>query len=502
MNRALIFTGFRKKQLSVERSSGAYRIAHYLREFNWDIEVIDFISQWELNELQSLIDNRYSKGDLKWIGISATWLVGNPVLKWICDYIRETYPDVIIIAGGHNIFSPEITANYYVKGFGELAAKAILEYEFGNGSKPYGTPFKNGWAIDALHFYPSWTSDDYSIVYEDRDFLESTDVVTLELSRGCRFACKFCNFPVLGVKEDNSVSEESIFNNIKNLYDTWGIKNFALADETLNDRNSKLEKLSRAVQRSNINPNLNAFIRIDLMKSHPEQLELLTSARVWGQFYGIETFNHRAGKVIGKGMDPNIIKELMLNARSYITSNLGLYRGSASFIAGLPYETVDDIADTQKWLSENWIDQNWHTWVLDIPKNDSNNKLSAFGEDFEKYGYSEMTAEEIQAEKTRISVNPIISKLMFPNIAEIDENIYWKNPQGNKFTFTEIAAISNGYNPGEPNCKTGNFNIWSKLSLGFTPEEALAVCVTDPGEEDFVRMRTKVSSYIQKKLSL
>jgi hypothetical protein len=500
MNRALIFTGFRENKISVERSSGAYRMAHYLRSFNWDIEVIDFISHWSMTDLQLLIDTRYRQGNLKWIGVSATWIIGHPNLRGVCSYIKERYPDVVIIAGGHNVFSPEITANYYVKGFGEAAAKAILDYEFGNGSKPYGRPYKSGWAIDALHFYPCWTLDNYSIDYEIRDFLEPTDVLTLELSRGCRFACKFCNFPILGVKEDYSVSEDVIFNNISSLYDTWGIKNFVVADETINDRNSKLEKLARAVQRSNIEPNLNAFVRIDLFKSHPEQIKLLADARVWGHFYGIETFNHRAGKVIGKGLDPDVIKQLMLNVKSYMQQHVGPYRGTASFISGLPYETVDDLKNTHDWLLSNWTDQHWSIWALDIPKNDDNNKLSAFGEDFGKYGYSEMSAEEIQIEKSKIAESRGKNKVMFPNVADLDQNLYWKNPQGNKFTFVEAAAAYNGVNPDGAVCRIGNYNVWSKISLGISPEEALLLSIDS--DEDTVIMKTKIQSYIQKKLAL
>ena len=143
-------------------------------------------------------------------------------------------------------------------------------------------------------------------------------------------------------------------------------------------------------------------------------------------------------------------------------------------------------------------------WVLDIPKNDNNNKLSAFGEDFGKYGYSEMTAEEIELERAKVSDRIISSpsKIMFPNVADLDENLYWKNPQGNKFDFSEVASVADGQNLGGIASKTGNFSVWSKLSLGFTPEEALSTTVLDSVEEDNRRMKIKIYKYIQQKLAL
>ena len=494
MNRALIFTGFAEENLSLERSAGAYRIAHYLRQINWDIEVVDYLVHWTPSDLIMLIDQRMQCGKLKWVGISVTWILTHPIVKFLCDYIKQTYPNIVIIIGGHSVYGPDLGADYYVNSFGEHAAKAILEYEFSNGTKPYGRPFYKGWAIDALHFYPAWPLEDYTIQYEARDFLEPTDVVSIELSRGCRFACKFCTFPILGVKEDTSISEELMYANIKNMYDRWGITNYVIADETVNDRDSKLEKLSRAVTRSGINPNFNAFVRIDLLKSHPRQLELFAGARIWGHFYGVETFNHNAGKVVGKGLDPDIVKQLLLDTREYMNKHVGLYRGTASFISGLPYETTADLQDTHAWLTNNWIDQNWTMWVLNIPKTNDNTRLSVFGEDIKKYGYSEMTTEEIDLERSKLIAQG--QRDPFENLP----HVYWKNPQGNYFTFYNEAKNLDGYN-GQIKCRDGNFNIWSKMSLGVSPEQALSQKTDNDNYQYEQILKSRTRLYIQKKLA-
>jgi radical SAM superfamily enzyme YgiQ (UPF0313 family) len=114
----------------------------------------------------------------------------------------------------------------------------------------------------------------------------------------------------------------------------------------------------------------------------------MCEGRIWGQFYGIETLNHRTGKLIGKGLNPKYSKELLLKIREYFLKNLGRYRGTVSMIAGLPHESIDSMRDSNNWLLENWSDQNVHWWPLQIVKNGT---MSAMGQDFTKYGYKEMS---------------------------------------------------------------------------------------------------------------
>ena len=70
MFKGLIFNGFSDKNTTAERSSGAYRIAHYLRQQGWDIEVVDHFVRWPFEKLKELLKSRK---DLKFIGFSATW---------------------------------------------------------------------------------------------------------------------------------------------------------------------------------------------------------------------------------------------------------------------------------------------------------------------------------------------------------------------------------------------------------------------------------------------
>lgn len=463
--KGIIFAGFSENNPSIGRSNGAYRIATYLRQQDWNIEVVDYFAFWTLSELKDIINSREG---LLWVGISVNWLYNHDNTFDLINYIRQEHPNIKTIVGGNQHFLTNLNSHYYVYGFGEYAVAAILDYEFGNATKkPTGQPFNNGWLINALEFYPSWPLDTYRIEYEPRDFMRCTDVVTIELARGCRFKCKFCDSPVLGLKEDTSTSVEELYKELQSNYDNWGITNYLIADETINERDSKLEKLASALEKLSFQPNFGGFVRLDLVNSKPYQLDLLVRCRIWGHFYGVETFNHQSGKIIGKGLDPELTKETMLKIKERMLKEIGYYRGTASLIAGLPYESMESLERTHKWLCEHWKDQHWHFWNLAIPRSKENYVLSAFGEDFSKYGYSEMTEKEIE-----IYDSSRRDKLLEHNIGANVPQLFWKNDHGNIFSFGEMAR---NFDPlqGSIESRAGIFAVWGMLSLGKPIEKVL-----------------------------
>jgi radical SAM superfamily enzyme YgiQ (UPF0313 family) len=396
--KAIIFTGY-EKSCGLERVGGAYRIATTLRREGWDIEVIDFFYHWNLDQLKELIKIRHQAGQLSWVGFSATWInySSAPIQKMLIDllrHIKENYPEIITLAGGQN---PSIDfpiyddIDYIIGGFGEHAVSAVLKYKFSNGPHFKGVPRSKGWYIDANTFYPAWPMSDLSIEYESRDFIYPNETLSTETSRGCKFACTFCNFPVLGVKEDTTRDLEGFYTELQRNYDLYGVTNYQVADETLNDRDEKLAKIGNVVKRLSFEPNFSAFIRGDILFSRPQQKELLAEAGVWAHYFGIETFNHDTGKSIGKGMHPDKIKAGLLDTRDYFLSTIKKYRGTVSLVYGLPKETKESIASALDWLCTNWSDQN----VIAFPYNiNLTGKKSTIDENYEKYGYSIMKQEK------------------------------------------------------------------------------------------------------------
>jgi radical SAM superfamily enzyme YgiQ (UPF0313 family) len=494
--KSIIFTGYERSG-GVERVSGAYRIATVLRKEGWDTEVIDFFYMWSLPQLKELIKSRYDNGKLKWIGFSATWInysseqVQQRMVEFL-QWVRDKYPEIKTIAGGQNPsthFSIYNNIDYVINGFGEIATVEVLKYLYGNGNtKLKGIPRKTGWYIDANAFYPAWPISDLSVEYEARDFINYNETLSLEFSRGCKFACAFCNFPILGIKEDTTRDLGNLKFELQRNYDLYGVSNYQVADETLNDRDEKLIKIGNVLKELTFQPNFNAFIRADILFSRPQQLEYLAEARVWGHYYGIETLNHETGKVIGKGMHPDKIKAGLLRTEEYFAKHVGYYRGTCSLIYGLPKETKESILDALHWFNTNWHQQNIVAFPLNISLTGKKSKLD---ENYEKYGYTIMGQEKRELFNRH-------------NFFSNDLTI-WENEFMNTYDAIELVNYQLDTYPGYAD----SWKLWSMMAVANSLDDALNLKSKREDGEFFQIQETMYGravdikmKYIEKKLSL
>jgi radical SAM superfamily enzyme YgiQ (UPF0313 family) len=383
------------------RSAGAYRIASELRSEHWDIEVIDFIYYWSFEELKNLLSNRIFKVKPKFIGFSQIFTEWPDNAEQITTWLKNHHPDICIIFGSA-IYSALPTKNidYYFCGYSENAIKKFLKWRFSNGVPPIVVKDKNqNKIINAADNEIAAPLKNPFTLYEDRDFLKPEEWVTIEFSRGCKFQCKFCNFPLLGVKGDWSRDAESFEMQLKDNYDRFGVRYYYASDETFNDRTEKITKFADVVEKLNFEPYFSGFIRPDLLVSRPLDREELLRMNFIGHYYGVETFNEKSARVIGKGMNPDRLKEGILDVKKFFQKNKkGYYSATLSLIAGLPHETMDSLNQTRDWIYENWKNQHFLFFPFEIYRLDKFNQNSEIAKNYEKYGYVEQ--DEVVAEKS------------------------------------------------------------------------------------------------------
>jgi hypothetical protein len=319
-------------------------------------------------------------------------------------WLKITYPHIKTIAGGQHLLQSRLShIDIWVDSYGEEAVLALAKSLAGNtlsGIRFSAEFFGDKKVIKALQSYPSYNLGDYSVLMEHRDFLESWEWLTVEFSRGCKFSCAFCNFPILGVKEDTSRSAHSFEHEMKYNYENFGIDRYYVADETFNDRVEKITKFADVVDRLESKPFFSGFIRADLL-SKPNMISELARMNFGGQYYGVETFNHDSGKVVGKGLDPEKVKQLLLDSKQLFKANNLLYRGTISLIVGLPFDTAENWRLNKIWLTDNWMDQGLVVFPLMIEDLQNNNiqdytKLSKFSQNLTKYGIRSMGTKDIQ----------------------------------------------------------------------------------------------------------
>jgi hypothetical protein len=240
---------------------------------------------------------------------------------------------------------------------------------------------------------------DYSVIMEKRDYLEPWEWLTVEFSRGCKFSCAFCNFPVLGVKEDTSRSAESFEYEMRYNYDNFGINRYYVADETFNDRVEKITKFADVVEQLDFEPFFSGFIRADLFQNKT-MIEELARMNFGGQYYGIETFNHQSGKIVGKGLHPDKVKQLVLDAKNYFNQHNKPYRGTISLIVGLPYSVEQEWHDNMNWLKEHWITESLVIFPLIVEnleddRQKDHTNVSKFAKNLQKYGLRRLGSKDV-----------------------------------------------------------------------------------------------------------
>jgi len=480
--------------LHVGRLPGAYRIAHILREHNWDVEVLDYFYFWAEPELQTFISSRVT-ADTKFIGLSFLFLGWSPQLESICTWIKQKYPNIQIVSGSASNLKPSSSTNYnsdtklidyHVQGFGENALILLLQYLYNNGVKPKFLLGRDK-IIPANTFYPAYPMPDLAIIYEDRDYILEDEWLGIEFSRGCKFSCAFCDFPIIGVKADHTRSAESFLNQTRDAYNRFGVKNYTVADETFNDSTEKIIKYADAVEQLDFIPTFSGFIRADLVIARPNEREELLRMNFLGQYYGIETFNHASGKAVGKGMDPDRLKQGLLDLKKYyLTENRKVYRATISLILGLPHETLDTLESTRQWLVDNWQDQAFNHYVLGIPTGelDVKSKLSS---EYSKFKYSDLLPEDLA------QYDPALIKSYYEweKFTRGSEVMSWKNENMNIFDAyimnQKFEKTHETFQPCNWMISGLTFSGTVESRIGATPNENLAL--------------VKVKSYINKKLS-
>ena len=483
MNHALIFN---VHEMGNRRPAGAHRIASYLREHEWDVEVIDWPVYWKLEELQELCNSRITSNTV-FCGFGCFWGFWNEKFEILAAWIKTKWPNVKHIYGSNT--NPRFSSksiDYYVVGYGEKAIIEVVKSLVGNTNVKLAFDplfFGSKKVISANQSYPAFPMRSLKIIYEDRDHIIPSEWLTTELARGCKFSCKFCNYPILGVKSDHSRDAEDFEIQMRDTYDRFGVTNYYISDETINESTDRLNKYADVVEKLNFTPLYYGFIRADLMVADPGQLEAMTRMRMLGHYYGVETMHHPTGKIIGKGMNPDKLMPGILNAKN-ILSKVGPYRGTISLICGLPQETHSTWQKGVQWLKDNWAGEGVNLFALDITTDPLDAKLSYISQNYKQLGYRESTKP--------------LEDFKDPDMkAEYGQSLLnWENDD---MTLSQsIKLVEEGYSLLGPQM---GVNTWSfsDFSLTRSPEEIVKISTMTPVPSD--AMSKLHRDYIEKKLN-
>ena len=510
MHHGLILTGLDinnyGRPSSAQRSAGAHRIATFLRQHEWDVEVVDFLVWWTLEELTELCRQRLNTNTV-FVGFSSTFSLYRPYFNDLIAWIKKQYPHVKIIIGGPIAGTSLLTADFYVEGFGENAILSLLRHLIGTSNEKLKYRLWNGnkKLIKANLDYPSYPMKSLKIKYESRDFLDQNETLTTELARGCKFKCDFCYFPILGVKGDYSRDADDFEIEMLDTYDRFGITSYMLADETINDRTEKLEKFANVVKRLPFKPYYRGFLRADLLASRTQDLEHIQEMNLWGHHYGIESLNYQSVKAMGKGMDPDKLMPRLLQIKEKLSA-AGPYLGTISLIVGLPHETKESVLKSFDWITKNWKDGSVVVFPLYIPRKNSGDSESKLTDNWQEWGYTELDTDE--QDQLKLNYPKEVNEYhMTGGTSAIEKpvterGVCWSNKNMNIFESIKMTNdFYSSYNHwGKP-------LIWTvgdyKLAYGLPEEEIIKKTMKEMRPKYTTKTLIKfVENYKKKKLSV
>lgn len=344
--------------------AGTYKIATEVRCHGYSCQVIDNFSWLGVDRLKILID-KFVTNDTILVGFSCTlnekrsdgnlyhWGIADEDFFNVLKYIKSKNKKIQTCVGGARITItsdwPDI--DYSIINKGDTAVLSLLDHIQNNTSIKY-TSNKHTKAINGDdYFYTQEQFNQSKILYEPNDIILPNESLPIEIARGCIFSCAYCHFDLIGKRiGDWTKTPDNIRDELTRNYEMYGTTNYMFSDELINESLPKLEMLANVVAQLPFKIRYTSYARVDLIKKYPEMRELLLESGAASLAFGIETLNEQAGKAVGKGMNPDKVKEILAYCKQLWQDKIIV---SSNFIVGLPGETEESIWSTVEYLVSN-----------------------------------------------------------------------------------------------------------------------------------------------------
>lgn len=271
--------------------------------------------------------------DLKTFGVNIVGIrvlsMGKNYFYKLVDKIKSEIEAVKIYAGGPFISSEPQKALFESKVDGVIV---------GEGEEAFAElvdALLNSRPVEAINNY-GYSKDGKAVINEQRNFIKNIDalpfpdysIIDIEkygnainygytirkqgmllTSRGCPFHCKYClNF--LG-RTYRPRSPENVFNEIRYLYEKYGIRDFFIVDDTFNIQRQRCVDILRLIisWEVKIRIYLTSGLRGDILDK--ELIDLMVEAGVVWISFGVESVNKRIQKLIGRTVNVDKLEEII-----------------------------------------------------------------------------------------------------------------------------------------------------------------------------------------------
>ncbi|MBV8071758.1 MAG: radical SAM protein [Acidobacteriaceae bacterium] len=269
-------------------------------------------------------------------------------IRLACD-VKALRPDSTIIFGGPqaSVVDAETLLTFpfvdlIVRGEAERTFPALLDEL--SGRKRFdnlaGLTFRDGNHI-VRNPNASVIEDLDSLptpAYELAENLHELNFASLELGRGCPFACKFCSTNDFFRRRFRVKSPRRMLDEMRSIARKFGFRRFDLVHDMFTVDRRRVVSFCNELLSSGEKFKWSCSARTDCVDT--ELLELMAQAGCIGIFFGVETGSARMQAVIDKHLDIPQAKAAIDAAEGYGIAT------TVSLITGFPEENVADLRDT------------------------------------------------------------------------------------------------------------------------------------------------------------
>jgi len=184
--------------------------------------------------------------------------------------------------------------------------------------------------------------------------------IPFRLSKGCYWKrCSFCRTDLSMVKCYQQPPYEFVYNQLKQVVEETGIRNFMFSDESA--RPDVLEHISRRLIDENININWRAHTRVDRELTR-ERCQLYSEGGCRSLCLGLESLNERILRLMRKGITVRLIEDTLAEID-------GVLPVGAYMIVGFPTETEEEAMEGYEKLEQflkNGLIEYYHYSLFEI----------------------------------------------------------------------------------------------------------------------------------------
>lgn len=409
-----------KTGMGFYRYAGPYKISHWISKYGYQSQVIDFIIHFSEDQLYT-VSKKFITSKTLVLGISTTFMCYHTYVRKdgttsrfpehvenVAKKLKDEFPNLKIVLGGYGAGAlymngiPDATVTSLSSSNQDLFLE-YLEFLKNQGPRPIGTlcttfAFENHTNFKSRIWYNTPRNITYKIENDDfkwrkNDCILEKESLPLDVSQGCIFACRFCNFPHLGKKKldyirgMNFIKDELIYN-----YENFKTVHYMILDDTFNDTTIKLNEFKKITDSLPFKITYTAYLRADLLQRFPDMIYILKESGLLGCVHGLESLHPHASNILGKAWSGKHAKDFIPKLyHDYWKKEVGQ---QLNFIIGLPEDDKKHLWETIKWAEENNL-FGIHLHSLDIHSPERQQKdnnyihamSSELGRNPEKYGF-------------------------------------------------------------------------------------------------------------------